>query len=160
MVRFEFFGQPQSARNPLGGIGCLVVGILAVAGVYFVVQGLYRLLWWAAPALVVLALIINWKVVAGLATGYVQYLLRNPVGGILGGLLAVVLFPFLSVFILLAAMGGRRIDRVREQMNRSAEHPEFDNPFANPFARRPPDPAQLSDEFTDFEELESKKKMP
>jgi len=122
--------------NRNGGWGCLIIGILFLVAMYYVLKGLFVVLWWAAPALFVLALIINWRAVADTGKDFLGLLERNPLAGLLVGALAVVGFPVLSLYLFLRALGYNRV----QQFNRATRG-------------APPD-----DEFVEFEELESRPK--
>jgi len=124
--------------NRNGGWGCLIIGILLLVAMYYVLKGLFVVLWWAAPALFVLALIINWRAVADTGKDFLGLLERNPLAGLLVGALAVVGFPVLSLYLFLRALGYNRV----QQFNRATRS-------------APPAP---EDEFVEFEELESRPK--
>ena len=124
--------------NRNGGWGCLIIGILFLVAMYYVLKGLFVVLWWAAPALFVLALIINWRAVADTGKDFLGLLERNPLVGLLVGALAVVGFPVLSLYLFLRALGYSRV----QQFNRATRG-------------APPAP---DDEFVEFEELESRPK--
>lgn len=121
---------------PGGGLGCLIFTVLFVVGGYYLMQGLYNLLLWAAPALLVLALIINWRVFPDTIKSWVKSLETSPVSALLSLALAVLVFPFFSLYIFLKALGYRKLEQIRKQFG------EAENPRAEP-------------EFAEYEELES-----
>lgn len=121
-----------------GGLGCLVFGILFFVAAFYILKGLFTLLLWAAPALFVLALVINWRAVADTGKDFLRLLERNPLGGLLAGALAVVGFPVLALFLFLRALGytkARPFDTTARQAQQAPE-----------------------DDFVEFEELESRPK--
>lgn len=120
------------------GIGCLLFGILGLFAAFYILKGVFTLLWWAAPALFVLALIINWRAVADTGKDFLRLLERNPLGGLLVGALAVVGFPVLSLYLFLRALGYKRTQQFGQTMGETRQVPE--------------------DEFVEFEELESRPK--
>lgn len=122
-----------------GGLGCLIFGILFLVAAYYILKGLFVLLWWAAPALFVLALIINWRAVADTGKDFLKLLERNPLGGLLLGALAVVGFPILALYLFVRAIGYNK-----------------PNPFG-PTVQGAGQPAAET-EFVEFEELESRRK--
>ncbi len=124
---------------PGGSLGCLIATVLVVVGGYYLLQGLYYLLLWAAPALLVLALIINWRVFPDTIKSWLKSLKTNPLSALLSLALAVLIFPFFSLYLLLKAIGYRKIEQLRRQFG-EAETPAED------------------EEFVEFEELESKPK--
>ena len=133
-----------SNRNssPFGGIGCLIFGILGLVGLFYILKGLFYLLWWAAPVLFALALIINWRVVAETGKSFIRLLQRNPIGGVVVAFLSIVGFPLLALYLFLSALSGRRMEQMRGS---------FDQTFERPFSQSEP----AEDDFIEFEEIES-----
>jgi hypothetical protein len=133
-----------SSRNnsPFGGLGCLIFGILGLVALFYILKGLFYLLWWAAPVLFALALIINWRVVAETGKSFIRLLQRNPIGGVIVAFLSIVGFPLLALYLFLSALSGRRMEQMRGG---------FGQPFDRPFQQS----RQAEDEFVEFEEIES-----
>lgn len=121
---------------PGGGFGCLLFLVLAAIGGYYIVQGLYSILLWAAPALLVLALIINWRVFPDTLKSWFKTLEANPLNALLLLALAVLVFPFFSLYIFLKAVGYRKLEQLRRQFDES-------------------NPPRGEETFVEFEELES-----
>ncbi|MBU6340504.1 MAG: hypothetical protein KGS48_03325 [Bacteroidetes bacterium] len=117
-----------------GGLGCLVFGVLFILAGYYILRGLFYLLYWAAPFLLVLALLVNWRAVADTGKDFLRLLERNPVAGLFMGFLAVIGFPFFSLFLLVKALGYNKLAAMKQEGG---------------FQSAP------EDEFTAFEELES-----
>jgi len=121
---------------PGGGLGCLVFFVLVAIGGYYIVQGLYSILLWAAPALLVLALIINWRVFPDTVKSWFKTLEANPLNALILLALAILVFPFFSLYIFLKAVGYRKLEQLRRQFNES-------------------NPDREEEAFVEFEELES-----
>lgn len=121
-----------------GGIGCLIFGVLFLVVAYYILKGVFALLWWAAPALFVLTLILDWRVVADTGKSFLKLLERNPLGGLLAAGLGIVAFPILALYLFLSAIGRRRANRM---MGTAGSRP-----------------APGEEEFAEFEELESRPK--
>ncbi|MFN0014324.1 MAG: hypothetical protein ACKVU2_07215 [Saprospiraceae bacterium] len=121
-----------------GGWGCLILGILALVATFYILKGLFYLLYWASPVLFVLALIINWRAVADTGRDFLGLLQRNPVGGLLVGALAVIGFPVLALYLFLRALGYKQMEKFSQTMRERTQVPE--------------------DEFVEFEEIESRPK--
>lgn len=121
-----------------GGWGCLIMGVLALVAAYYILKGLFYVLYWASPVLFVLALVINWRAVADTGRDFLSLLQRNPPGGLLLGALAVVGFPVLALYLFLRALGYNKMEQFGRAMREQ---------------QRPPE-----DEFVEFEELESRPK--
>ncbi|MBK8554553.1 MAG: hypothetical protein IPL65_01710 [Lewinellaceae bacterium] len=125
--------------NPLSNIGCLIFGVLGLIALFYVLKGLFIVLWWASPVLFALSLIINWRVAANTGTGMIQLLKRNPLAGLVTIALAVVGFPILSLYLFLGAIGNRQIEKMRSQFEI-------------------PQQQTTEEEFIEYEEIESKQK--
>ena len=127
-------GYRSANFNGGGGIGCLIFGILGMVAAFFILKGLFKLLYWASPVLFVLALVINWRAVVDTLKNWLKTMETSPVSGLLSAALAVLLFPVFALFLFVKALGYSKV----EQMQR-----EFG-------ADRNP-----GDDFVEFEELES-----
>ena len=149
----------QFGRNS-GGLGCLIFSILAIVAGYFILKGLFYLLWWAAPALFVLALIINWKAVRDTVQDLFAFVQANPVSGLVFAVLVVVgtgvlstgmpffdrlgywtaqgSFALLSFYVLLRALGYNRLAQFNQAMQEENQ--------------------RRAGEFIEYEELESRPK--
>jgi hypothetical protein len=147
-------GNNSSARVslPNGGWGCLLGLILTSVLLYFVIKGLYHLLYWAAPALFVLALILNWRAVAHTGTWIWRSLQTSPLATVLLIALCVVGFPFFTLYLFLKALSYNKIQALRKQFEEGGTPSEQASwGFGN---TAKPDP----DEYTDYEEIDSKPK--
>lgn len=140
MIMFSSGQGYRSARfNGGGGIGCLIFGILGMVAAYFVLKGLFKLLYWASPALFVLALVINWRAVTDTFRNWLKSMETNPVGGLLSAALAILLFPVFTFYLFLKALGYSKIQQMQREFGAA--------------------PGQATEgEFTEFEEVESKPK--
>lgn len=128
----------RSARfNSGGGIGCLIFGIIGMVAAFFILKGLFKLLYWAAPVLFVLALVINWRAVVDTLKNWLKTMESNPLGGLLAAALAVLLFPVFALYLFLKSLGYNKIQQMQREFG----------------SQQPP-----ADEFTEFEEIESKPK--
>lgn len=134
MYRFSSQGAPFG-RVPGGGLGCLIGLALIVFLTYYALKGLYYILWWASPALLVLALIINWRVFPDTLKNWLDSLESRPLSGLITAAFAVLAFPFFALWLFLKAVGYRNLKNMQQ---------EFSN-------TQPP-----QDEFVDFEEIESR----
>ena len=133
---YKYSSQGASlGRIPGGGLGCLLALALIVFGGYYALKGLWYVLYWAAPALLVLALIINWRVFPDTIKNWVKTLETNPVSGLIGAAFAVLAFPFFALWLFIKAIGYRKLASMKREFS-NAEPPK--------------------EEFVDFEELESR----
>jgi hypothetical protein len=139
-----FASSNQFGRRgvPGGGLGCFLMTLLGLALLYFLLKGLYKLLYLLSPGLLVLALILNWRVFPDTVRNWLKSLETNPLGALFNAALAVLLFPFFSLYILLKAAGMNKMDRMRRQFGQG--------PGATD--------GREETEFVEFEELESRPK--
>jgi D-alanyl-lipoteichoic acid acyltransferase DltB (MBOAT superfamily) len=146
-------GRPSG--GPLSSIGCLIIGGLLLVGMFYFLNALYKLLWWAAAPLFVLSLIINWRVVTGSLRRYWLVLQRNPLVGLLGILMGVVMFPFLCLSWFLMALGSKRLEQWQRDFTAQWGTPYQENSTDNPFeATPPPKPPRMNqDDYADYEEI-------
>lgn len=117
------------------------MGILGAVAGFLLLRGLYNLLLWAAPVLLVLALIIRWQVFPATLKNWLKTLQTNPLSAIIQLAFAVLAFPFFALYMFLLAIGGNKVEQLREQ-------------FQQPLNQRP----VPEEEFVDFEEIESRPK--
>ncbi len=136
MIYNYSYGGRNLNQFPGGGFGCLIATVLVIVGGYYLLQGLYYFLLWAAPALLVLALIINWRVFPDTIKSWLKSLEENPLSGLITLVFAVLAFPFFSQYIFLKALGYRKMEQLRRQFG------EEESP-------------RNEEEFVEFEELES-----
>ncbi len=122
---------------PGGGLGCFLFTILLIVGGYYLLQGLYYLLLWAAPALLVLAAIINWRVFPDTLKNWLSTMESSPVSGLISLALAILVFPFFSLYLFLKALGYRKLEQMRREFGDREGY------------------TRAEEEFADFEEIES-----
>jgi len=117
--QFKFGGV-----NPL----ILLVGIVVVIGLLFwVAKKVLSILAWASPAILVVALIINYRVVLGYGRWLIDTLKRNPLFGIIAILFTCFGFPLVSIFLLFRALASKGIGT--EKKGGFSEYEEVDEDF-------------------------------
>lgn len=118
-----------------GGLGCLLLGILGLIAAYYILKWFFIALYVAiAPALFILALLINWRAVVDTGRDLLIGLKRNP----LYLVLAVVGYPIVAIYMFLRAMGYQRMEQFNEAVRERQREAEG--------------------ELIEFEELESRPK--
>lgn len=143
MQQYQFDFNSKQGGSPFSGIGCLVTGLLVAVATYFIIKGLYKILYYASPVLLIAALVINWRVVAGIGQSLLNLLTRNPIAGLLVGALAVVAFPFTAAFIFMSALGARRVEKLVAEMQQRQQN----------FEKQVSGDAAQDGEYVDFEEV-------
>ncbi len=142
----------RSAFSGGGGWGCLIVGVIMLVGLFYFLKWLFDMLWVASPFLVALALIINWRAVADTGKSLLSNLEKNPISGLFMAALAVVLFPFFSLYLVFKALGYNKIKEMKTQFGE-----QLNNPFGQNFDPFRPE-HRPREEYAEYEELESKPK--
>lgn len=153
MIFFHSGGGRYAARfSGGGGAGCLIFGILGLIAAYYILKGLFLLLYWAAPALFVLALIVNWRAVADTLKDWFKTLENNPLSGLLIAAIAVLAFPVFALYLFVKSLGYRKIAQMqRNERAAEGEFVEFEELESRPGEEpRPGEPA----EPTEFPEKE------
>lgn len=132
---FLFGGNTRSNNS----VGCLIMGVVVVVLGFFLLRGLYTILMWVAPVLLVLALVIRWQVFPATFRNWLKTMKTNPLSGIIQVAFAVLAFPLFALYMFLLAAGGRKMEQLQDQFRtRNTTAPE--------------------EEFADFEEIESRPK--
>src|SRR5262245_46908387 len=62
---------------------------------FFIARGIFKILTIASPALIIMALLINYRTVLGYLRFMINLLRRNPFGGIIAIILSIIGFPIL-----------------------------------------------------------------
>lgn len=120
-----------------GIIGFIVmVGILIL--LFFVAKGIFNVLSLIAPALIILALIINYRTVLNYLRFMLGLLQRNPLGGILGIILSVIGFPILSGVLFGKAIFDRKVRKLQQQQKANEEGELIDFEEVKKYEREKP----------------------
>lgn len=117
--QFKFGGT-----NPL----VILVGIVIVIGLLFwVAKKILGLLAWAAPFVLIAALIINYRVVLGYGRWLIDTLKSNLIFGLVAVLFTFIGFPLVAIFLLIRAMASKGIGT--EKKESFSEYEEVDEDF-------------------------------
>lgn len=117
-----------------GNFGQFIIGSLFLIalflGLFWIARGVFTLLSYAAPVLLIAALIINYKVVTGYARWLLDVLRDNVILGLIYSFLSVIGFPILSAYLLFKALAVKKLDTIEEEMKRQSgnytEEAEFE----------------------------------
>jgi len=118
-------------------ISGLIIGALALVLLFVVANGIYRILSFLSPFLLIAAIILNYKIVLDFGKSVLGLLKRDTLMGI-GAIVGIVLFfPVISAFLFGKVLLYRKLDSLTNESMK-----EF--------------PMQRNEkEFVDFEEIES-----
>lgn len=106
------------------GLLGFVLMVAVFVALFFIAKGVFTLLAWAAPVLIIAALLIHYRTILNYLKFILSLLQRNPLGGILGIILSVVGFPILAGVLFGKSILDRKVKRLR-QAYEAQERPEF-----------------------------------
>lgn len=114
--------------SPLQG---LVFLFLIIIGGYFMLRGLYWLASMLMPVLLIATLIINYKVVLDFGKMLVEAVRREPIMGVLGIIMTLVLLPLVVLFLFAKALFQRKAEKfIKEQQtqyeNKNGKYVEYE----------------------------------
>jgi hypothetical protein len=115
-------GQGFTVRT--NGIFGFIFLVLLLVGLFFIAKGVFRILTFAAPIFLLLALIINYRTILGYLKFILSLLHRSTLTGIIAILLSIIGFPILSGVLFGKAIVDRRIRKFRK-LHEANESPEF-----------------------------------
>ena len=156
--------RPRSPfdRSPLGGIGSLIVGILVLVLLFKLAGFVFSLLKWIAPIMFIASLIIDHKVFLGYVNGIRRLFERNWVYGLVAGLLSIVAFPVVALYLLGMALFKKKVRDVRREQDERVngkwtdyeEVPEEPLDLDIPYEELPPEPQpRTRRDGNDYDEL-------
>lgn len=128
MTVYREFRVGGNPNNPFG----FIVPIMILAGffvlLYFFFKGLFTVLSYAAPVLLILTFIIDYKVVKNYFLFLLGLLKDNPLLGILAIVFAFFAYPFVAGYLFFKALAGRtirkKIEAIEKEKNRFDEFEE------------------------------------
>lgn len=127
-MRFEY---RSTNKSPLSGILGLVILALILVGLFMLARFIFRILAFLAPALIIVALILDYKTVLGYGKWLINLVKENPLMGILAIVLTVLGFPLVSAFLAGKAYLSRNVKQAEKEQE-----------------------AQKPGEYIDFEEVD------
>lgn len=109
----------------------IIMMVVILVGLFFVLRGIFNLLYFIAPVLLIATLIIDYKVVLNYIKQLGGLFTRNPLYGIGASALTFFFYPIVFVILLFRAFTGKQKQRF----------------FGNAEGQR-------EDEFVDYEEID------
>ena len=107
------FRSFQSTGNFLIGGAILVFFFIAL---FWLARGVFNILSWLAPIMIVAALVINYKVVTGYISWLFDMLKKDLLRGLIYSVLSVIGFPIVSAFLLFKALAVKKLDSIEQEM--------------------------------------------
>lgn len=96
-----------------GIIGFLVL-IAFIAGIFFIAKGLFKLLYIAAPVLIILALLINYRTVVNFFKWLFGLFKRSILTGIIASILTIIGYPIVCGLLFGKSILDRKIRKLQE----------------------------------------------
>jgi Na+-transporting methylmalonyl-CoA/oxaloacetate decarboxylase gamma subunit len=116
-------------RYAISPIWAVLFLVLFVVAMYYILKGLFYLLYFTAPIMLIALLVIDHKIFVNHFKGVFKKIRQNPAVGILSLILQVVGLPFVLAYLLMKALFVRKLrkveDRIRTQ--REGEFVEFED---------------------------------
>lgn len=139
-------------RNPLGGIGGFIIGLVLLYALFKLAGWFFTLLWWAAPVIFIASLIIDHKVFLGYVGSIKRLFQRNWIMGLVAGVLSLVLYPLVSTYLLGMALFKKKLkEKVAEaDIQQNGQWVDFEEVPEEPmdldidYEELPPAPEPLS----------------
>jgi hypothetical protein len=104
--------------SPLGSFGPLIGLIIFITLLYFMVKGVFTILGFLAPFLLVGAAILDYTVITDYLKFVLKLLKENPLMGLVAILLSVVGFPAVSGFLFFKAYARRKFKNFAKDADR------------------------------------------
>ncbi len=105
-------GQGFSIKT--NGIFGFIFLVLLLVGLFFLARGIFKILSFAAPVLIIAALIINYRTVVNYLKFMLSLLKRSLLTGIIAILLSVIGFPILSGVLFGKAIFDRKVRKLQK----------------------------------------------
>jgi len=115
-----------------------LIFLLFIAGFFYLFFQVYKLMWYACPVLLLIAFILEPKLVWSYITTIWKQIVVSPVSGLIQALINLVGLPFVSIGLVFKAWIYRKFG----QINQQAHQEEFD------------------DKFTSYEDVETTQQAP
>ncbi|MEM9822827.1 MAG: hypothetical protein AAF985_17230 [Bacteroidota bacterium] len=107
--------------NPFNSLGSILTLVFIFVALYFIATSIFKILSWAAPFLLIGALIINHKVVLSYGKWILKLVQDNPAMGIGAILLTIFGFPIISGYLFGKALLYRKVDKMRQEYETRTE---------------------------------------
>lgn len=106
--------QSQGFSLRFNGIIGFIFMVLIMVALFFIAKGIFTLLAWLSPLLLVGALVINYKTVLNYLRFMLGLLQRSPLSGIIAILLSVFGFPVVAGILFGKAILDRKVRKLHQ----------------------------------------------
>lgn len=110
------------------GMGALLLMVLVLVALFYIARGIYIVLSWATPVMLVVAAVLDYKVFVSYGRYVLRLLQERPLWGVLVVLLSVVALPLLSALLFFRALASYQATRMQKalQRRRQGEWAEYE----------------------------------
>ncbi len=123
----------------------LVVFVLALFAIYWLAKGVFTILTWAFPIVLIATAIINYRVLLGYGRWVIDNIKRSPVIGIVIALLTVLAYPFVGLFLLYRAISSKsKSEQTKSNKSSKGDYIKYEE-------------VDKDEDFLDLSELEESK---
>jgi uncharacterized SAM-binding protein YcdF (DUF218 family) len=110
-----------SSNSPFGFLGPLLILTVIFIGLYFLLAGLFKLLLYISPILLIATLVMDHTVVTGFLKYVWNLVKEKPLMGLVTILLTFLGFPFVTGFLFFKAYGKRTLKKIIDKANPKEE---------------------------------------
>lgn len=122
----------RSDINPSNSITSILVLVLGFVALYFLAKGVFTILSWVAPVLLIITAILDYRTIIDYGKWLWNLLRKNPLMGVGAIVLTVVGFPIIAGFLFIKALFRKKIGQLEQTMK-----------------------TERDGQFVDYEEMES-----
>jgi hypothetical protein len=118
----------QGFNLRFNGIIGFIFLVMLFVGLFFLAKGIFTLLAWISPVLIIGTLLINYRTLLNYFRFMLSLLQRNPLTGIVAIILSVIGFPILSGVLFGKAILDRKVKKLVEthQAREQGEYVEYE----------------------------------
>ncbi len=121
--------------NPFNSIRSILILVLFFVALFFIARGIFTILSWVAPVLLILALIFDYKTIIDYGKWLGRLVQKDILMGIGAIVLTVVGFPVIAGFLFFKALLRRKVGQVKRNMEEKVEgqYIEFEEVDSTPY---------------------------
>jgi hypothetical protein len=130
----------NSSQNPFNSLISLLVLVGVMVLLFFVVKGFISILYLAAPVLLIITLVINYKIVADYVISIFETFKTDVLMGMVKVAFTFLCYPIVIGWLFAKALLFRKVDKIRQELD--SQMGLFEK--------------ESKEQYIDFEELNSK----
>ena len=137
-----------------------LVMILFFVGMFYLVGGIFKVLTWAAPALLIIALVLDYKTVLNYGKWLIDLVKRNPLMGIGAIALSILAYPLVFTYLMARAYLSKKIKKMQTdyETRTQGEYVDFEVVDEQPLRidlppqrkQQPPPPQNTGNDYDDM----------